>query len=155
MNKAFEKSLGPWLGKTMKCVEHKIEGMLEAHELDISKMQFLLLKSVHQKEGVCQNDLAFFSNRNKSTLTRALNTLEKKKYIRRVASEEDRRMNQLFITSAGLKIIEKATPVFLKMASLIESGLSKAEIEATINTLKKIQMNVAGKEVGYMLNNKL
>ncbi|MFK8045698.1 MAG: MarR family winged helix-turn-helix transcriptional regulator [Crocinitomicaceae bacterium] len=155
MNKEFEKSIGPWLGKTMKCVEHKIEGKLEEKGLDISKMQFLLLKSIHQKEGVCQNDLAFFSNRNKSSLTRALNTLEKKKYITRVASKEDRRINQLFITENGLRMIEKAKPLFLEMAALIESGLTKAEIEATINTLKKIQRNVAGKEIGYMLNDQL
>ncbi|MFK8037481.1 MAG: MarR family winged helix-turn-helix transcriptional regulator [Crocinitomicaceae bacterium] len=155
MTKEFEKSLAPWLGKTMKCVENKIEERLEENGLDISKMQFLLLRSVYQKEGICQNELAFFSNRNKSSLTRAINTLEKKNYIARMASKEDRRINQLFITKQGLQMLEKAKPLFLDMAALIESGLSKEEIEATINTLKKIQKNVAGKEIGYLLNNEL
>jgi DNA-binding MarR family transcriptional regulator len=153
MTKEFENSIGPWLGKTMKCVENKIEEMLEEKGLDLSKMQFLLLKSVHQKEGICQNDLAFFFNRNKSSLTRAINTLERKNYIARIASKEDRRINQLFITKKGLQMMEKAKPIFFNMVALIESGLSNAEIEATINTLKKIQKNVAGKELGYMLNN--
>lgn len=151
MIKEFEKSLGPWLGKTMKGIDNRIELMLEEAGLDISKMQFLLLKTVQQKEGACQNDLAFFANKNKSSLTRAINTLEKKNYIARISSKEDRRINQLYITKQGLQIIEKTGPLFLKMTKLIESGLSEAEIEAMINTLKKIQKNVAGEELGYML----
>ena len=152
MNKDFEKSIAPWLGKTMKMIENKVEGILEDNNLDITKTQFLLLKSVHQKEGICQNDLAFFAERNKSSLTRTINTLEKKNYIARIPSKEDKRINQLYITTQGEQIIEKTIPIFLGMAKLIESGLSKSEIEATINTLKKIQKNVAGREIGYMLN---
>lgn len=152
MIKEFEKSLGPWLGKTMKCIDNKIECILEGNGLDISKIQFLLLKSVYQKEGMCQNDLAFFTNRNKSSLTRAINTLEKKNFIARIPSKDDKRVNQLYITTQGTQIIEKAKPYFLGMAKLIESGLSKEEIEATINTLKKIQKNVTGQEASSFFN---
>ena len=152
MLKEFEKSLAPWLGKTMKLIENKIESVLEANGIDVTKMQFLLLKSVQEKQGICQNDLAFFSNRNKSSLTRAINTLEKKNYIARIPSPKDKRMNQLYITKKGEQIIELAKPHFLGMVKLIETGLTKEEIESTIQTLKKIQKNVAGQEIGFMLN---
>ena len=155
MIKEFENSLAPWLGKTMKIIENKIENTLEEHDINLSKMQFLLLKSVQEKEGICQNDLAFFSNRNKSSLTRAINTLEKKNYIARIPSKEDKRMNQLFITKKGEQIIETAKPHFLNMAALIEKGLSPEEIKQIINILQKIQKNIIGREVGFMENKNL
>ncbi len=152
MTKAFEKSLAPWLGRTMKMIEHRIEATLEANGINLSKTQFLLLKSVQEKEGICQNELAFFANRNKSSLTRAINTLEKKNYIARIPSKEDKRMNQLFITKQGEQIIATALPHFFSMAELIEQDLTEAEIEATIKTLKKIQKNVIGQETDHMLS---
>ncbi len=145
--KEFEQSIAPWLGKTMKVIDLKIEAILEENGLDLSKMQFVLLKSVQGKEGLSQNDLAFFFNKNKSSLTRAINTLEKKNYIARIASKEDKRVNQLFITKKGEQILEQAKPHFLAMSALIEKGLSKAEIERTIDTLKKIQKNVIGRVI--------
>jgi len=144
MIKEFEKSLAPWLGKTMKVIENKIETILEIHDIDLSRMQFILLKSIQEKEGVCQSDLAFFSGKNKSSLTRAINTLEKKNFVARIPSKEDKRMNQLFVTKQGEQIIEKAKPHFLKMVALVERDLTQEEITQMINTLKQIQKNVIG-----------
>ena len=151
MQKEFNKSLGPWFGKTMKLIDHKLEEILEEKELDLSKMQFGILKNVQMNEGICQNELAFFANRNKSSLTRMINTLEKKNYLARVTSKNDKRMNKLILTKEGDKILEKATPVFIEMAGIIESGLTENEIESTITILKKIQQNVIGSVEGPMI----
>lgn len=151
MTKDFEKSLGPWLGKTIKMIEIRIEETLKENGIDITKVQFLLLKSVHKKEGINQNDLAFYTNRNKSSLARVINSLEKKNYIARIPAKHDKRINQLFITSKGQQIIDIAKPHFINMANTIENGLTKEEIENTINTLKKIQTNVGVSTPTHML----
>ena len=152
MMKEFEKSLGPWLGKTMKMIEIRIEDLLEEQGLDLSKMQFMVLKTVFNSQGISQNELAFYANRNKSSLTRLINTLEKKNYIARIPSKEDKRINQLFVTKQGEQVLMAAKPHFLKMASLLENGLTKEEIDATIKVLKKIQKNVLINESDQNLN---
>ena len=151
MDKEFEKSLGPWFGMTMKMIDNRIEELLEESGIDLTKLHFIILKKVKQNEGVKQNDLAFFTNRNKSSLTRIINTLEKKNYIARIPSKEDKRINQLYITIQGEKMLEKAKPLFMKFAGMVESGLSKEEIENTIEILKRIQKNVLGEEFGSMI----
>lgn len=151
MDKEFEKSLGPWFGITMKMIDNAIEDMLVENGLNLSKLQFIVLKRVEQHEGIKQNDLAFIANRNKSTLTRLINSLEKKNYIARIPSKEDKRVNKLYLTTQGEKVIEEAKPLFKQFAKKLEEGLSEEEIKNTIELLKKIQINVSGHEVGPMI----
>ncbi len=147
----FKNSLGPWIGRTMKVIDERIEELLSENKIDISKMQFVILKNIELNDGIYQNQLAFFSKRNKSTLTRMINTLIKKGYIIKCSSEEDKRKNHIHLTEAGKKIIKKATPHFHSMAITIEKNLSEAEIEMTKQILKKIQTNITGSVVGPMI----
>ena len=140
--KDFQNALAPNLGRTVKLMEHRVDDMLASNGFDLTKMQFILLLKLKDHIGVSQNDLAFFANRNKSSLARAINTLEKKNYLARIPSEEDKRVNQLFITKKGLAIIERATPVFMEVFEIIQKGISPEEIEQTINILKRIQSNI-------------
>lgn len=139
---SFKDSLGPWIGKTMKLIDHRIEEILDENQIDLSRMQFVILKNIEQNDGTCQNQLAFFANRNKSSLTRMINTLIRKGYITKNASKEDKRKNIISISPKGKAIITKATPHFQKMAMSIEENLSEQEIAFAKEILKKIQKNV-------------
>ena len=151
MLKEFNQSLAPWIGKTMKMLDNKVDGILEEKNIDLSKTQFLILQKAFINEGVCQNELAFFANRNKSSLTRMINTLEKKNYIARIPSKEDKRINKLFITKEGKNILEEVRPLFVEIIQLVEKGLSEEEIESTIKVLMKIQKNIGGADQGPMI----
>lgn len=154
MDKEFEKSLAPWIGMTKKMVDNRIEDILMENKIDLTKTHFIILKKVEQNSGMNQNDLAFFTNRNKSSLTRIINTLEKKTYLVRVPSKVDKRINELFITKNGTKILEKAKPIFFKFHDVIEKNISKKEIEFTIEILKRIQENVSEEEEQNPIINK-
>lgn len=142
----FKNSLGPWIGRTMKMIEDKIEDILAENSIDLSRMQFVVLKTIEENDGMSQNELAHFANRNKSSLTRMINTLITKGYITKCSSEEDKRKNHIHITDEGQTILKKAVPHFRKMARNIESNLTPEEIEQTKLILKKIQHNVSGEE---------
>ena len=109
-------------------------------------MQFLTLKTVVENDGISQNELAFFANRDKSSLTRMINTLITKGYITKCSSKEDKRKNHIHITKEGANILEKAIPHFRKMAGKIEQNLTIEEIEVAKKILKKIQENVTNEE---------
>jgi DNA-binding MarR family transcriptional regulator len=147
----FKNSLGPWIGRTMKIIDERIEELLSENDIDLSKMQFVILKTIKDNDGVCQNQLASFSKRNKSSLTRMVNTLINKGYITKYSSKEDKRKNHIHLTSDGAKIIEKATPIFILMASTIEKNLKSEEIELAKNILKTIQTNITGSVIGPMI----
>ena len=150
-NIEFKDSLGPWFGKTMKLIDFKIESALSENDIDLSKMQFIILKNVEANDGICQNELAFFAKRDKSSLTRMINTLINKGYITKRSSKEDKRKNNIHITIKGEEILKKAIPHFHKMAMTIEKNLTQEEIVFAKNILKKIQINVNGSVLGPMI----
>ena len=153
MRKEFAKSLAPWLGKTMKMVDNRIDEVFEINSIELTKMQFVLLKIVDSNEGINQNELAIFANRDKSSLTRLINTLEKKGFLARIPSKKDKRVNSLVITRKGKSILQKAIPVLLETITIFEKGLTKEEIETTIKTLQKIQENIGANEASICIDN--
>ena len=141
----FENSIGPWLGKTVKIVEYFLQERFNIHGLDLTKEQMIVLKRLHDKDGLSQNELAFLTLRNKSSLTRLLSKMEKKDYILRRQCEKDKRINHVYLTKFGEETFKKTKPAIKEMIEIMEQNISDSEKQQMINTLKKIQHNFDSK----------
>lgn len=141
INVDFENSIGPWLGKTVKLIEYHLQERFKEANLDLTKEQMIVLKRLHDKDGLSQNELAFLTLRNKSSLTRLLTKMEKKNYIFRKQSKEDKRINQVFITSIGKEAFAQSRPAIQDTLTTLELNVTNEEKQQIIQTLKKIQQN--------------
>ena len=101
----------------------------------------IVLKRLHDKDGLSQNELAFLTLRNKSSLTRLLSKMEKKNYILRKQSKEDKRINHVYLTGFGEETFKKTKPAIREMIFTMEQNISDSEKQQMIKTLKKIQQN--------------
>ena len=137
----FENSIGPWLGKTVKILEYYLQERFNSHGLDLTKEQMIVLKRLHDKDGLSQNELAFLTLRNKSSLTRLLTKMEKKDYIVRKQCKVDKRINHVYLTVFGEETFNKTKPAIKEMISTMEQNISDSEKQQMIKTLKKIQHN--------------
>ncbi len=138
----FENSIPPWLGKTVKIVDYFLQETLEKNGLDLTKEQMIVLKKLHDQDGLNQNELAFLTLRNKSSLTRLLVKMENKNYITRIQCKNDKRINKVFLTTKGKEIFEKTKPTIRHIITSVEKGISITEKEELIRILKKIQINL-------------
>ena len=141
----FENSIGPWLGKTIKILDYYLLETFKENDLDLSKEQMIVLKKLHDQDGLNQNELAFLTLRNKSSLTRLLSKMENKKYITRERSSDDKRINRVFITKLGKEIFSKTRPVIGELIMKMEKDISKKDKEHMIAILQKIQKNFNSK----------
>ena len=137
----FENSIGPWLGKTGKMVDYFFQESFKSKKLDLTKEQMIVLKKLHDQDGLNQNELAFLTLRNKSSLTRLLTKMEKKNYIFRKQSKEDKRIKNVYLTKFGKEIFEKTKPVIQNLILRMEQNISLEEKQQIINIFKKIQTN--------------
>jgi DNA-binding MarR family transcriptional regulator len=137
----FENSIGPWLGKTVKVVDFFVQEHLNQAGLDLTKEQMIVLKKLSFKDGLNQNELAFLTLRNKSSLTRLLSKMEAKKIIIREQSSSDKRIKRVFITEKGKETFLRSSPVIKKIINKIEQNISVEEKQEMIKILKKIQSN--------------
>lgn len=111
------------------------------NNIKLTKEQWLLLKKLHERNGQIQNDLAFITDRSKTSLTRLIGTMEKKGLVYRVGCEADRRVNRVYYTEKGRDIFAQAEPVFLKVIEQLTENLSEEQVKLTIESLKQIIKN--------------
>ena len=137
----FENSIGPWMGKTVKIIEYHLHERFKDNGIDLTKEQMVVLKKLHEQDGLSQNALAFLVLRNKSSLTRLLSKMEKKGYITRKQSKEDKRINHVFLSDIGKEVFNKSKPVIKQLIETMEQDISNLEKQQIIKTLKKIQHN--------------
>ncbi len=138
----FENTIIPWVGKTGKLLGCLVNSAFQENGIPLTREQWIFLMKLSDLEGIPQNDLAFITERDKASLTRLVQTLEKKGFIERKSSEVDRRMNLVFITDSGIEMYQKATPFVKNIIKVLEQGISEEEIATTIETLQKIQINI-------------
>jgi len=143
----FENSIGPWMGITVKMVEYYLQALFNEHGLDLSKEQMIILKKLHGQDGLNQNELASLTFRDKSSMARLLSKMEKKNYIQRKQSKEDKRINLVFLTEKGRTIFKQTRPALKKLINTMEENITMEEKKQMIKILKKVQFNFTQEKV--------
>ncbi len=136
------KTLVPWVGRTAKMQRQFIVDQLREHQLDLTYIQWLLLAKLFHEDGRNQNDLAIVTDRNKASLTRLINTLEKKNLVARIPVITDKRVNRIHLTKHGYSVFEQTLPIINNAFDKMQEGLSAKEKEYSIKVLQKIQHNI-------------
>ncbi|MDH7447863.1 MarR family winged helix-turn-helix transcriptional regulator [Aquimarina sp. 2201CG14-23] len=132
-----------WVGKIHYDFGFLVQKAFSENGLDLSKEQWSVLKRLKVNNGQPQNDLAFITHRDKTSMTRLVNTMESKDLVVRRSDENDRRVNRIFLTDHGKEVIKKVTPIMYELVPAVQESLSEEEIENLINTLKKIKAKIA------------
>ena len=134
----FEKLLLPCLGLAMKSFDFHLADELLNAGISLSKHQIILLRIFSMEDVIPQNDLAFITDRDKTSLTRLISTMERKGLLKRKTCETDKRVNNVFITQKGLEEAKMAFPLIINEIDKIKQKIKAKEIETTIKVLKQI-----------------
>ena len=138
----IEKAIIPHIGKTFKMLGILVKEQARERGIDMTREQFILLKMLHLNDGVPQSELAFIAENNKSSITRLINTMEKKNLVARIPSTEDGRVNHIYLTKKGRSVFTEVFPLVNNLHLEIEQGISEKEMQITINVLQKMLKNI-------------
>lgn len=138
----IENSIPVHLGKTVKLLDHYIEDRLAIAGIPLSRLQFVFLMIISKNDGAAQCTLAELTERDKTTYTRNIKTLESKKFVTRKPSLKDKRVNLVHITPLGSDLLQKARLIVGEVIKEVESDFSAQEKELLIITLDKIKSKV-------------
>ena len=138
----LEKSLLPWLGRTLKGLDFFLTDAFRQKDIDLTKAQLILLRRLAVRDGLAQHNLAFITDRDKASLTRLISTMERKALVVRKASRSDKRVNHVFITAKGLETLRLAMPVVLEAIASAQHGICLDDLVTTISVLEKIRQNI-------------
>lgn len=136
------KLLLPLLGKTSHRLSVLIDKLIEDKGISLNKEQFVLLHHLDGKSGCSQNALAQITAKDKSTIVRVINSLEKKNLVLRVNSKEDKRVNNIYVTNYGKELLEQVYPIINSLNDELFNLLSEEETMAFISVLEKFNNKI-------------
>jgi len=142
-NVKFDKTVLPYLGRTAKLAGYYFMDTFHENGIDLSKEQWIVLKKLHDQDGQTQNNLAFITNRSKTSLTRLINTMEKKNLVFRELVNKDKRINHIHLSDLGKKTFLSSLPVLKKLIDELQDNISPNDLTITIQVLNKIQNNIS------------
>lgn len=139
----FNETVFPWLGKTSKLMNMFISDVFHKNNIQITKQQWIVLKILSEKsDGIIQNELACITERNKASLTRLINVMEKNNLVARVPSKLDSRKNLIKITHSGEHLFNITKPIMIASIKAIENNISVDEMNIFLKVMSKIQTNL-------------
>ncbi|NND05573.1 MAG: MarR family transcriptional regulator [Saprospiraceae bacterium] len=140
-DRELSKTLIPWVGKAGKMIALFIGQKLTAHQIDLTSKQWVLLK-ILEEDGRPQNDLAIITDRNKASLVRLIDTMERKELIERIQDPSDRRVNKIHLTTHGREVYSTTLPTVFMAFEYLQQDIEKENIETVISAMKKVLENI-------------
>ncbi|MBY0246012.1 MAG: MarR family transcriptional regulator [Sphingobacteriaceae bacterium] len=116
-------------GQASTALGRRLQRNLKNENLDISIEQWSLLYRLWQNDGQTQQQLCESTFRDKPSITRLIDNLEKQNLVLRVADENDRRINRIFLN-------EKAKDIQAKSLTAADQTLSEALENVTDHDLE-------------------
>lgn len=114
----------------------------DAQGVDITVDQWVLMKIVHEHQGISQRTLAQKALRDPASITRSIDLLSKKELLQRQSIPENRRRYAIHLTRNGEKFVERLMPMVTRHRANSIQGISDEELEQLRKTLSKMISNM-------------
>lgn len=129
-------------GKASTAVARRLQKNFKDAGIEITIEQWSVLYHLWKQDGQSQQQLCEATFRDKPSITRLVDNLEKSKLVKRVASKNDRRSNLIFLTKEA-KNLEQTT---MEIANLTLNealeGVTKEQIEIAKEVLQIVYENL-------------
>jgi DNA-binding MarR family transcriptional regulator len=94
-------------GKASTAIARRLQRKFNTASLNLTIEQWSVLYHLWKQDGISQQELCNATFRDKPSITRLVDNLEKLSLVKRVASETDRRINLIYLTKIGQKLEEE------------------------------------------------
>ncbi len=94
-------------GKASTAIARRLQKKFNAAGLSITIEQWSVLYHLWKEDGKSQQELCNRTFRDKPSITRLVDNLEKLNLVKRVSSKEDRRINMIYLTPDALTLQEQ------------------------------------------------
>ncbi len=129
-------------GMASTALARRLQRNFKQAGLEITIEQWSVLYHLWKEDSLSQQELCNRSFRDKPSITRLVDNLEKLKLVKRVASKNDRRINLIFLTDVGRNLQEETMSLANQTLNEALEGVSKDDIEMCKQVLQKVYENL-------------
>ncbi len=130
-------------GKASTAIARRLQKKFNAAGINLTIEQWSVLYHLWKEDGKSQQELCNATFRDKPSITRLIDNLEKLSLVKRVSDEKDRRINKVYLTKNALRLQEET--MALAEATLIEAldGVPANQVDMCKEVLQKVYDNLS------------
>jgi DNA-binding MarR family transcriptional regulator len=139
----LEEALAYWVHRVYQATRNaSFRAFREAGE-EITPEQWVILVRLWQRDGRTQTELGESTFRDRPTMSRILDGMERRGLLVRREAEEDGRAWRVHLTPRGRALEKRLVPIARGLVERSLRGVPRADLATTRATLKKVFDNLA------------
>jgi DNA-binding MarR family transcriptional regulator len=129
-------------GKASTAIARRLQKKFNSAGLNLTIEQWSVLYHLWKEDGISQQELCNATFRDKPSITRLVDNLEKLQLVKRVASENDRRINKIHLTKQAVKLQEQTMILAEETLNDALEGVPPNQINLCKEVLQKVYDNL-------------
>jgi DNA-binding MarR family transcriptional regulator len=138
----LRSSPGYIMSRTALLMRTSLYQSFASNGFDITTDQWAVLNRLWEKDGVYQSRLADLTNKDRHSITRTLQIMERKNLIVREPDSLDSRRILIFLSEKGWQLKDQLIPIVIRTLDKTFEGVTDQELELLVQIHEKIHKNI-------------
>ena len=117
---------------------------LRENGINMTPEQYLVMDILWDKQSISQQQIADIIKKDKNSVTKFIDSLEKNNLVKRTVDKSDRRVNKIELTPQGLSLRQTSTELGINFMTKTIEGITDKDLETFVGVLQKITENLEG-----------
>lgn len=137
----LEESFGFITSRTHSSMNRRLLKNFKDVDHPITTEQYGVMVHLWSSDGKSQQDLCCSTGKDKPSITRIIDNLEKRGFVRRKSCPNDRRKNLIFLTKEGEILRKQSNELAIKTLNEMLGNIDERDLEIAKNVMRKIIIN--------------
>lgn len=131
-------------GKASIAIARRLQKKFNLNGMNLTIEQWSVLYHLWKEDGKSQQELCHATFRDKPSITRLVDNLEKLNLVKRVGDEKDRRINKVYLTKTALRLHDQSMQLAEETLNEALEGVPAEQINLCKEVLQKVYDNLNG-----------
>ena len=139
----LEKSLGYLIGRAGRLTANRLNQNFEKAGQNVTCEQWAVLMNLWCKNGQCQKELTEVSYKDKASIARLIDGLERRNLVVRIPDKQDGRQKLIYLTSKGKELQQELLGLVQKTLLEAQEGIKESDLTACKKVLSQVFRNLS------------
>ena len=116
--------------------------VFKKNNVNLTAEQYLVMDTLWNEGTLTQQAIAFIIQKDKNSVTQFIDNLEKKGLVARSVSQEDRRVNNIVVTEAGMALKDSTKQLAIDTMNKALEGIPEEDVQTCVEVMKKVCANI-------------
>ena len=115
---------------------------LSRNDINLTPEQYLVMDVLWDAETLSQQAIADIIQKDKNSVTKFIDSLEKKGLVYRTVNKKDRRVNDIIVTEEGMKLKVPTTEVAINLMRKVLKDIKEEDLMVFDKVVNQIKDNI-------------